>query len=176
MDADDIDRPGTSRGRDTEPAPAACWLLDANAFDYLLDHDIEPRAVRGLGEILLTDVQHRELMSVPDRQRRKGLLRVVSGIDPTVRPAPRDDGSDGTGRPFHGPSRKPGAWKDAALAEVAAREGCIVVTDDKRFRERAARLGLSVSSCAEAFAGLAVRAAPTEPGPRTKRRWRRGGR
>ena len=113
-------------------------MLDANAFDHVLDRAIDPAAVRGLGEICITTVQHGELLSVPDPRRRRRLLGVLSAIDPTVRPAFVDarfhDGvADGAGGRSRSTSREPADRKDAAIAEVAALEGCILVTDDRRF-------------------------------------------
>ena len=153
------------------------YMLDANAFDYLLDHAIDPRSVRRLGELCITTVQHGELLSVPDRRRRERLLRVLSEIDPTVRPAwpdarcrddtPGDDPvrhdtpSRAAGRrrgpgsgSGSGSAREPAHRKDAAIAAAAELEGCVLVTDDKAFRRRALAAGLAAMSCAEAFAGL----------------------
>ena len=164
----DGDRPGPGT-----PARAR-YMLDANAFDHVLDRAIDPAAVRGLGEICITTVQHGELLSVPDPRRRRRLLGVLSAIDPTVRPAFVDarfhDGvADGAGGRSRSTSREPADRKDAAIAEVAALEGCILVTDDRRFLARAIEAGLRAVSCAEAFAGLdtlAGRDAGRERGPR----------
>ena len=127
------------------------YMLDANAFDYLLDRAIDPEAVRRLGDVYITTVQHGELLDVPDRRRRERLLAVLAAVDPTVRPgfaesSPHD--------------------KDAVIGDVAALEGCTLVTDDKGFRRRAAESGLPAVSCAEAFAGLDRAPADRRRGPR----------
>ena len=165
------------------------YLLDANAFDYLLDRAVDPRSVRALGEMYITDVQHGELLRVRDPRRRKRLLGVLAGIAPTVRPAPfdlptdapRGDGRGGVSgaprgapsdaaRRFRGAARRLARWKDAAMGEIAQLEGYVLVTDDKRFRARAVELGVSALSCDEAFADLER----LTPPPR--RRARHGGR
>ena len=159
------DTPDTPSGRSGAPR----YMLDANAFDHLLDRDVDPRAVRELGEIWITDVQHRELLEVPDRRRRRRLLGVLSAIDPIVRPAARGAGADdppwderaaggtalpGAARTPPGAVHPPARSKDAAIGEVARREGCTLVTDDRAFGRLAVARGVTVLSCAEAFAGL----------------------
>ena len=144
-------------------------MLDANAFDYVLDRGIEPRSVRELGEIFITSVQHGELLAVPDPRRRKRLLAVLSTIDPIVRPGAADVRLDATFRDGRAVrhvapadataaadrrSRGKRGRKDAAIGEVALLEGCVLVTDDREFGDRAARLGVTVLSCADAFSGL----------------------
>ena len=151
------------------------YLLDANAFDHIVDRGLDPAAVRRLGEIAITDVQHGELLEVPDPGRREMLLRALSAIDPIVRPAlvswGSDDGdskarrehdrvareSDGPLATGPRPARSPrGAkrWKDAAIGDVAAREGYTLVTNDKALLRRALEAGVAAMSCADAFAGL----------------------
>ena len=129
----------------------ARYMLDANAFDFIVDRDIDPRAVRGLGDICITNVQHGELLDVPDPHRRRRLLRALSAIDPTIRPAA--DPSDAARR-LRARARRAEKWKDVTIGEAAEREGCTLVTDDKRFRQRLAELGVPVLSCHEAFAEL----------------------
>ena len=160
--------PGTIGSSDGEREGRTRYMLDANAFDYILDRRIDPTSVRRLGDIRITSIQHGELLNVPDPLRRRRLLRVLSGIDPTVMPAPararsddsrgdeRDGASAGTARRHRGASRAPRRWKDATIGEVAHLEGCVLVTDDKGFRDEAAGLGVPVLSCAEAFSDLDV--------------------
>ena len=147
-------------------------MLDANAFDFIVDRGIDPKAVRSLGDICITTVQHGELLDVPDPRRRKRLLDALTAIDPTVRPASLDVRPDDPHRRGHGTeetrsadivhrlrgtARRPAKWKDAAIGEVADLEGCILVTDDRRFRQRAAELGVAAFSCEEAFSELLPR-------------------
>jgi|GEM_PF-2861999 len=148
-------------------------MLDANAFDYLLDRRIDPARVRRAAELFITNVQHVELLDVPDPRRRKGLIGVLSAIDPVVRPASidllpdrlRDDprharwspGADGSeGIPDDAPHADAPTHalrdaKDRAIAEAARLDGCVVVTDDAGFQRALAAVGMPVLSCPEAF-------------------------
>ena len=149
-------------------------MLDANAFDYLLDQRVDPRALRAVADVYITDVQHGELLAVPDGRRRKRLIGVLSALDPTVRPA---DAPVPVGQ--RAPSLRD--LKDRAIAAAARRERCTVVTDDVAFRQALLADGAAGLSCAEAF-GTLVRlpdlpARPARAGragraPRTRRRVR----
>ncbi len=156
-------------------------MLDANSFDYIHDHGIDPRKVSQLGDIFITNIQHGELLSIPDARRRKCLLGVLSAINPTVTPAsvgvwlktrgpsaPAAYASEATdseasgvetselAKRFYGGSRRAGNWKDAAIGEAASLEGFILVTDDKQFRRNAIALGVTTLTCEEAFSGLDI--------------------
>jgi len=142
-------------------------MFDTNAFDYLLDHRIDPVRVRLAADVFITNVQHVELLDVPDRKRRKRLIGVLSALDPVVRPAQADVWPEAL-RPDeryrrwsnpatmpddpHPPIRLLRDGKDRAIAEVAQQEGCVVVTDDRRFRQALEAVGLEASSCAGALA------------------------
>lgn len=136
------------------------YMLDANSFDYILEHGLAPRAVRQLGDILITTIQHAELLSVPEPHRRRRLLQVLAEINPLVKPAaidsrlrePAPPDGPATGRARVG--GKPAGWQDAAIGAAAAAHDCILVTDDRQFRALASAQGVTTLSCAEAFADL----------------------
>ena len=141
-------------------------MLDANAFDYLLDHGIDVQALRARAELYITNVQHAELLAVPVARRRRRLIDLLSRIDPTVRPAGFDPDAE---RSRDG--------KDRAIAATAARERCTVVTDDVRFRQALLEEGAAALGCAEAFAGLPseqhLSTPQSPPSPRARPRHRR---
>jgi len=134
-------------------------MLDANAFDYLLDERVDPRALCAVADVYITDVQHGELLAVPDARRRRRLIGVLSQIDPTVRPAdaPVPDAAS-TAR---GSSLRD--LKDRAIAAAARRERCTVVTDDVAFRQALLADGATGLSCADAFGMLTRLPGPARP-------------
>ena len=78
----------------------------------------------------------------------------AAGDDPTGDdPAAPNEPAD-IARRLYGAARRRGRWKDATIGAAARLEGCVLVTDDERFGQRAAELGVTVASCAEAFADL----------------------
>lgn len=57
------------------------YILDSNAFDYILDNKIGKEEVEKKGEFFTSNVQRSELMNIPDEARRISLLEIYAGIN-----------------------------------------------------------------------------------------------
>jgi hypothetical protein len=57
------------------------YILDSNAYDYILDNKIEIEEIKHKGVFFTTNVQRSELINIPNGERRESQLKIYGKID-----------------------------------------------------------------------------------------------
>ena len=133
---------------------AMTLLLDSNVYDAIYDADavalVAALCVAGKIELLMTHVQHEELLGIPDAEKRVAIATIPFVIAPTYgfifgvskmglarfgEPA-KIDAIEKRVRRRH--------TNDALIAVTAEYESATLVTDDARLSNFAARAGIVV--------------------------------
>lgn len=125
---------GAARGKDDgrgRKRPATRFLFDACALDRLLDDGEAAGELAGRRDLrlLVAPVVDAQLAATPDEARRAELLALAGELFARVAAPPPE------------PGRPAGDAADRAILEAARTAGAVLVTDDRKLLEIAAREG-----------------------------------
>jgi predicted RNA-binding Zn-ribbon protein involved in translation (DUF1610 family) len=135
------------------------FILDSNVYDKLVatperQHLFIAGCESGRIELLLTHIQHDELMAIPDEAKRAAVLSIPFVVTMTYGAV---FGTSKWGLARFGETEKIDAIRspsgkhanDALIAQTAQAEGAVLVTEEHRLRNRARSEGVEVWSAAE---------------------------
>lgn len=139
------------------------YLLDSNIFDYILQASIPIETIKQKGNVYITNVQLSEIKNTPDINKRNSLLDIIEKLNPNILSLESgiwldssywDDSeiwNENIGNVFIEILGSREEYADALIGEVAKVNKLILVTNDKRFAQRASKVGIEVISAEDFF-------------------------
>lgn len=139
------------------------YLLDTNVFDYIIKASIPICTLKSKSPIYITNVQFSEIKNIPDIKKRNSLLSIIQELKPIVLPLESgvwldslywdDSGTwiDKIGNIYIQILANGNGYGDALSGEVAKSNQLTLITDDKRFANKALKLGIKVLSIEDFF-------------------------
>lgn len=139
------------------------YLLDSNIFDYILQASIPIDRIKQKGNIYITKVQLSEIKNTPDINKRNNLLNIIEKLNPNILLLESgiwldslywDDSetwNENINNLFVEILGNSEEYGDALIGEVAKVNKLILVTNDKRFTQRASKVSIQVISAEDFF-------------------------